>query len=321
MAKKEEKNLELQDKDLKVKNFKEDIDKYIKEKIEQETKKNVNIKDYKDTIDKYVKERVEIESASQSVKLLKKQLHNKKVSSAIKTIIIFLLLCSIGYGVYYLYEDGYFDENKGVKCSNVLTDNKKSDDNNDNNDKPVVKEVSLDDLTKKYGYLLDNIIFDANSNYTRDYYNGNLTNDIKLYLSFKLLDNSKIVKDDDSLYFEATELKKSSSKLFGDISLETFKYNNVSLKYFEFKDVFVSSGTPNEEKNVSREIIDIKTDDESKTVTITCVEGYLNNDKLYNILSNKEVTSYKEGTKLSKYKDKLNTVSYVFENEELVNIK
>lgn len=321
MAKKEEKITELQDKDLKVKNFKEDIDKYIKEKIESETKKNVNIKDYKDTIDKYVKERVEIESASQSVKLLKKQLHNKKISSAIKTIIIFLLLCSIGYGVYYLYEDGYFDENKGVKCSNVLTDDKKDNKDNNKPDEPVIKETSLEDLTKEYGYLLDNVIFDANSNYTRDYYSGNLTNDIKLYLSFKLLDNNKIVKDDDSLYFEATELKKASSKLFGDISLETFKYNNVTLKYFEFKDVFVSSGSPNEDKVISREIIGIKVDDETKTVTITCVEGYINNDKLYNILSNKEVSGYKEGAKLSKYKDKLNTISYVFENEELVNLK
>lgn len=321
MAKKENKITELQDKDLKVKNFKEEIDKYIKDKIEQETKKSVNIKDYKDTIDKYVKERVEIESASQSVKLLKKQLHNKKVSSAIKTIIIFLLLCSIGYGIYYLYEDGYFEENKGVKCSNVLTSDKKGDDDKNVDPKPAKTEVSLDELTDKYGYLLDNIIFDANSNYTRDYYSGNLTNDIKLYLSYKLLDSSKVVKDDDSLYFEATELKKASSKLFGDISLETFKYNNASLKYFEFKDVFVSNGAPNEEKIVSREIIDIKADDETKTVTITCVEGYLDNDKLYNILSNKEVSSYKTGSKLSKYKDKLNTVSYVFENEELINIK
>jgi len=307
--------------EFKIKDYRSDIDKYVKEKVEQETKKNINIKDYKDQIDKYVKERVEIESASQSVKLLKKQLHNKKVSSAIKTLIIFLLLCSIGYGVYYLYEDGYFEENKGVKCSNVLSDdNNKTKKNNDDKPAVVVEEDTLEDLIKEYGYLVENIKFDANSNYTRDFYNGNLTNEIKLYLSYKLIDDNKINADDDSIYFEASDLKKASSKLFDEISLETFKYNNTTFKYFEFKDVFVSNGTPNEEKEITREIIDIKENDD-KTVTITCVEGYLNNNKLYNIINNKEVYAYKEGTALNKYKDKLNTISYVFDKEELVSIK
>ena len=48
-----------------------------------------NLNDYKKEIDSYIKERVEVESASQSVKLLKKQLKSKKISSGIKSFIIF----------------------------------------------------------------------------------------------------------------------------------------------------------------------------------------------------------------------------------------
>ena len=68
MSKKEKELEETTEKEVKfkMKDYKSEIDKYIKEKLESESKKTINIKDYKSEIDKYVKERVEIESASQS---------------------------------------------------------------------------------------------------------------------------------------------------------------------------------------------------------------------------------------------------------------
>ena len=310
---------ETKDVKFKMKDYRSEIDKYIKEKIESESKKQINIKDYKDQIDKYVKERVEIESASQSVKILKKQLHSKKVASAIKSFIILCLLGCIGYGVYYLYDDGYFDDNKKVTCS--------SNNNNTNKDvptttEPIKTELTLDELKEKYGYLLDNIVFDANSNYTRDFYSGNLTNEIKLYLSYKLIDPDYIQSDDESSYFESSLLENSSKKLFKDnIKLSSFKYNNASYIYLSAKEMFMTSSSPNIEKLVTKEILDI-TVDENKNVTITTVEGYLGeNGKLYNILNNKEISGFKNGESLVKYKDKLNTVKYVFSDEYLIDLK
>ena len=312
---------EVEVKDLRVKNFKEDIYKYIKEKLETESKKTINIKDYKAEIDKYVKERVEIESASQSVKLLKKQLHSKKVASAVKSFIILCLLACIGYGVYYLYDDGYFDENKNNKCQVTTTKTDKTVTDDNKTDTPKKVEVSLDELKVKYAYLLDTVIFDANSNYTRDYYSGNLTNEIKLYLSYKLLNEDDIISSDDSSYFDAAILESSYKKIFGDnIDLTSFKFNNASYIYLPGKEIYITNNKANEVKNVSREITDI-TLDEDDNVIITCIEGYVSQqNKLYNILNNKEVKGYKQGDSLVKYKDKLNTIKYVFNDNYLVSL-
>ncbi len=306
-----------------IKDYRSEIDKYVKEKVAEEAKKVVNLKDYKDQIDKYTKERVEIESASQSVKLLKKQLHNKKISSGIKSFIILCLLACMGYGIYYLYQDGYFDENKGVKCPVNNCDVSKiiMDDPSSKTDKGKSKEVSLDELKVKYSYLLDSVIFDANSNYTRDYYQGNLTNEIKLYLSYKLLGSDEIITSDDSSYFDSMSLESSYKKLFSDkINLTSFKYNNASYIYIPGKEIYMTNNKPNEVKNITREITDITLDDENNII-ITCVEGYINESgKLYNILTNKEIPGYKQSYSLSKYKDKLNTITYVFNDNYLINL-
>ncbi|MBR5662630.1 MAG: hypothetical protein IKX00_03130 [Bacilli bacterium] len=312
----------LKDKDFRIKNFKDEIDKYIKERVKEQTKDGINIKEYKEQIDKYAKERVEVETSSQTVKTLKKQLSSKKCASGIKSFIILCLLACIGYGVYYLYKDGYFDEKKnGTKCNCQETkyDVKKDDDNKGETD-PKKEETKKEDLTKKYSYLLDNIIFDLNSNYTRDYYNGNLTNEIKEYLAYKLIDKEDIMSDDDSSYFELSDLETAYTTLFNEkLNPTSFKYNNAAYSYLESKEMFVASSKPNPEKIITREIINVeKTDDDE--IVITTVEGYVDGDKLYNILTNKKITSYKAGTSLSKYKNKLNVIKYTFTDEHLSKI-
>ena len=82
----------------------------------------------------------------------------------------------------------------------------------------------------------------------------------------------------------------------------------------------MTNNKPNDVKNISREIIDITVDDD-KNIIITCVEGYISDSgKLYNILTNKEISGYKPSDSLSKYKDKLNTITYVFNDNYLVNL-
>ena len=312
----------LKDKDFRIKNFKDEIDKYIKERVKEQTKDGINIKEYKEQIDKYAKERVEVETSSQTVKTLKKQLSSKKAASGIKSFIILCLLACIGYGVYYLYQDGYFDEKKNgteCKCPTNKCSDVKPDDNKGEQD-PKKEEIKKEDLTKKYSHLLDNIIFDLNSNYTRDYYSGNLTNEIKEYLAYKLLDKDNIMSDDDSSYFELSDLETSYNVLFNEkLNPTSFKYNNALYSYLESKEMFVSSTKPNPDKNVTREILNIEKNEDDEII-ITTVEGYLENNKLYNILTNKKITSYKVGSSLDKYKGKLNVIKYTFNDEHLVSI-
>ena len=321
---KETKEETLKDKDFRLKNFKEEIDKYIKEKVNEQTKNGINIKEYKDQIDKYAKERVEAETSSQTVKTLKKQLSSKKCASGIKSFIILCLLACMGYGIYYLYKDGYFDEKKnGTKCNCTETkcdvkepDNTKTDDNKDD----TKKEDSLAKNKEKYSYLLDNINFDLNSNYTRDYYNGNLTNELKEYLAYKLIDKEDIITDEDSSYFDLSDLETAYNVLFNEkLEPSSFKYNNALYSYIESKEMFIANSKANEDKEITREITDISVS--GKEVTITTVEGYLNGNKLYNILTNKKVSSYKSGDSISKYKSKLNVVKYVFSDEHLISIE
>ena len=310
----------LKDKDFRLKNFKDEIDKYIKEKVNEQTKNGLNIKDYKEQIDKYAKERVEVEASSQTVKTLKKQLSSKKCASAIKSFIILCLLACIGYGIYYLYEDGYFDENKKsskCNCSETKCNVKDDDDNKDDNKK---EEDSFDKVKEKYSYLLDSITFDLNSNYTRDYYNGNLTNELKEYLAYKLMDKDNIISDDDSSYFELSDLETAYNILFNEkLNPSSFKYNNSLYSYIESKEMFIANSKANEDKTITKEIVDIAVN--GKDVTITTVEGYLANNKLYNILTNKKITSYKAGSSLSKYKNKLNVIKYTFNDEHLISIE
>jgi hypothetical protein len=98
------------------------------------------------------------------------------------------------------------------------------------------------------------------------------------------------------------------------------KYNNATYNYLSSKEIFISSNTINESKNIVKEITAIDTDED--TIIITCVEGYVSDSgKLYNILSNKEVSGYKDGDKLSKYQNKLNTIKYVFDGKYLTDIR
>ena len=50
------------------------------------------------------------------------------------------------------------------------------------NDKDSYK-LSLEDLKKKYSYLLDNIIISDNCDYLSDFYNHNITYELKNYIS------------------------------------------------------------------------------------------------------------------------------------------
>lgn len=272
-----------------------------------------NINDYKDQIDKYIKERVEKEAASNSVKLYKKRLRNKSVVIFIELVIIIALVCSGLFSVYYLYKDGYF-QNK-FNIINKSSEEKPISNNEENKEE---NKPSLDELINKYSYLLDNYSLNTKCDYLQDFYAGKLTTELKEYFAYQLIDSKYINIEDNTSYFDSDYLEKAYKLLFtGNLDFKSFKYNSASYKYI--KEMFVSTSLPINSEKILKEIINIEEKDDN--IIITTTEGYIKDNKLYNIISNKEIYEYKKDEKISKYSKKLNIVKYTFNNNVLVDIK
>ena len=240
---------------------------------------------------------------------------NKKIMK--KNIIILLLLILVGYLVYLLYDNRYFDKYFNTEIP--------INENNRNEEISVEKEqekeeISLAKLIDEYGHLLNKIEISENSEYIKDYYEGNLTNELKNYLALNNVDFDSLFNEDGSNIIENTELEKYFNELFNEnYESKTFIYNGVKLKYMSKLESYISDSLlKKSESNIKSEIIDIKVEDTQ--IVVTTIEGIIKDEKLYNVLTNKEIKTYKKDS-LTKYKDKLNRVVYTFENGKLLNIK
>ena len=279
---------------------------------------NFNINDYKDQIDKYIKERVEKESSSEAVKFYKKRLRNKNIIILIEFLLILICISSIVVSVVYLYHDGYFNKYELKVKNNEKPVN--NDINNNSNDEKKDTKDKLDGLINKYSYLLDDILLDTKCDYLSEFYSGNLTNELKEYLSFQLINKNNITSDDTSSYFEADLLNNAYKELFGsNLEYSNFKFDGASYKYLKLKDMFISTSLSTEGNKIIKEIINIEEKDNK--VVITTTEAYIKDNKLYNVLSNKEIVEYKKDEKISKYSKRLNIVKYTFNNNYLESIK
>ena len=148
MAKKVEKKDEKIIKEEELNKLKEELTKYIDESIDET----------------FIKK---IDNANKSVLREK----SKKILS--KNILITFLLLVIVSLLYIMNSEGYFL--RYVKNSNEKNSNNQSvvtpTNSSSNDNEPVTNEpvITLDDLKKEYGYLLDNIIINTNSNYYEDF--------------------------------------------------------------------------------------------------------------------------------------------------------
>ena len=276
-----------------------------------------NINDYKDQIDKYIKERVDKESASEAVKFYKKRIRNKNIAIFVEFIIILILIASLVVGGIYLYNDGYFN-----KYELKINRSEKPTTNTDEqeNEKTDEKKNKLSELVNKYSYLIVDINMDTKSEYLTEFYSGNLSTELKEYLAFQLIDKNYITTDNNSSYFDAQILKSAYKELFGeDIEYKDFKFNGAFYKYLRVNDMFISTTLSTTGNKIIKEITNIEEKDDK--VIITTTEGYIKDNHLYNVLSKKEITDYKKDEKISKYSKKLNIVKYTFNNEVLESIK
>lgn len=290
----------------------------VKKEVVEEVKK-VDLssikEELKDYVDLEIKKNFKGEIDKANRKLINEK--NKKIYS--RDIVIVLLLLVIVFLIYLLNSVGYFNKlfvndtnmnNSSNNSTNVIDNNKPKEE--------VVVGPTLDDLKIKYAYLIDDIVINEESSYKNDYYNGNLTDELKRYIALNNMDFDTILYEDYSIIDEEV-FRNSYDKIFDNYSSGSFNYNVNKIRYIEkLKSYITNSILIKEESNIKREIIDIKVD--NNKVYITTIEGVVKDNKLFNVITLDEVKTY-ENDNLSRYKDSLNKITYVFSNNKLIDIE
>lgn len=276
---------------------------------------DIDLSEIKDDLTDYMKNKIDFE-VDKAVERSTKKLVRYKNSIILKkniTIIILIIICAfLSYNLYKIS-----NINIDVSLNKKSTKNvevEKQVKNEEKEKKEESKENELEKKKKEYKHLIDDIYINENSEYKKDFYDGNITDEIKLYLAMNNINEEKVISEDDSIYIEEKDIKESYDNFFSsNFTPKSFEYNNLKLHYLSSKSMFISNGKFEKEKsNIIKEIIDI---DEGENLVITTVEGIIKDNKLYNIVSEKEVREYKKDS-LEEYKDELTTLQYHFEKED-----
>ena len=298
--------------------------KVKKEKVgKEENIKEVNLDKIKKEIYEYTDEVVRKYYLQEIEKVNKIVIREKNKKILFKNFIITLLLLIIVFLIYLLNSVNYFARFSDNKLENNYTQEKVDAKNNYEvknditSDKP--KEPTIEELKEEYSNLLNNIIISEKCNYLKDYYQGNLTNELKNYLALNIVDMKKLDDMDEYNMFSDAILKDSYESLFNDTYKSvSFSYNGNLVRYISKLNSYITNDLVEKtNSNIKREIIDVKI--EQNKVLITTIEGLVKDDKLYNVVDNKEVSDYKKDS-ITNYQDKLNKLTYTFLDEKLVSI-
>ena len=287
--------------------------------------KMIDVDEIKEDLEKYVDDKINKVFIDELDKTNRKLLREKSKKIFVKNIVIIILLLIIGFLVYLLYSNNYFDKllNKNSNQIEEKSDVKKeSEEKNEKVDEKekIAKEPTLDELKKEYASLLDNYIIHEKSSYLHDFYTGKLTDDLKNYLTLNSINFDSLSKEDDYEIIQNDTFKLAYEKLFDDnYSPKTFDYNDNTIRYVNAMSSYITEKLLNkEESNIKREIKNIKVSDDK--IIITTIEGIVIDSKLYNILNNEEIDEYNNDS-LLKYSDNLNKVTYSFKNNKLTNLE
>ena len=284
-----------------------------------ETKEISEINNIKEELTDYINIQIKKNFTEEVEKANKRLIREKNKKIFTRNLIIIILLFIIAFLLYLLYDNHYFDKYfNSCKVEEVINSTNNTINNTTEEEQKVVK--TLDELKKEYGYLLDNILINEKSKYITDYYNGNLTNELKNYLTLNKINIAELSIEEECNIIDESEFIKKYNELFtSEYQSISFDYNGTKLKYIKKLESYISDTILTESKtNIKREIINIETKDDE--VMITTIEGIVKKDKLYNVTTSKEVTSYKQDS-LKNYESKLNKVTYTFKDNKLINIK
>ena len=291
--------------------------KEIEKEVKKTKKENIDLESLKEELTAYIDKSIKKEFIVELEKSYKRTIREKNKKIIIKNMFITGLLFIIVCLVFIMNKNNYFDEffiednnPKQVK----VTKNKEEKANNEEE-----KEPTLDELKEEYSYLLDNIYINENSSYVSDYYNGNLTSELKNYLTLNFLDIDSIPQEDNYQIIDKESFVNEFEKHFNDkYQNKTFNYNGNLIRYINKLDSYLSDDIINKNTtSIIREITDIKVSDNK--ISITTTEALSYDNKLYNIITNEEVTD--DINDLLSYTDKLNTITYTFEDNKLISIK
>lgn len=272
-------------------------DKYDLESIKNELKDYVTLeikKQYSEDFDK-----------------ANRRLIKEKNKSLIwKNIIILFLICIIGFLLYLMYNDGYFKRllNNGEK---EVSSNTNQKDDVEEKPKEEVK-LTLDELKKEYGILLNDIYINEKSIYLKDFYQGKLYDELKNYLALNLVNFNDLNKEDDYNIIGNDTLRIKYNKIFDDeYKSINFDYNGNEVRYINVLNSYVTETLLEvSHSNIKRDITNILVDGD--LVLIETDEYLIKDGKKYNILSNEEIT------------DTNNTIIrmiYTFKNNNLVKLE
>ena len=291
--------------------------KEIEKEVKKTKKENIDLESLKEELTAYIDKSIKKEFIVELEKSYKRTIREKNKKIIIKNMFITGLLFIIVCLVFIMNKNNYFDEffiednnPKQVK----VTKNKEEKANNEEE-----KEPTLDELKEEYSYLLDNIYINENSSYVSDYYNGNLTSELKNYLTLNFLDIDSIPQEDNYQIIDKESFVNEFEKHFNDkYQNKTFNYNGNLIRYINKLDSYLSDDIINKNTtSIIREITDIKVSDNK--ISITTTEALSYDNKLYNIITNEEVTD--DINDILSYSDKLNTITYTFEDNKLISIK
>ena len=295
--------------------------------------KNIDIERIKEELEHYVDEKINkifIEELDKSNRRLVREKSRKIIW---KNIVILILLALSGFLLYLLFSNNYFDKYFNKNKEDVV-EKDKQDDNKKESDKKIEptatpeptptptatpKVPTLDELKKEYGSLIDNYYVTESSSYLVDFYSGNLTDNIKRYITLNSIDFDSIKKEEDYQIISDDTFKTIYEKLFDEeYEAATFDYDDNKIRYVgKMESYMTSEFLEKHDTNIKREITDIIVDGE--IVIITTVEGLIKDNKLYEIINNSEVIDYKEDS-LVNYQDKLNKVVYTFKDNKLIKL-
>lgn len=307
MAKaKKEKDLK---KDEEVREFDlESIKEDLKGYIDQTVKNDLTL---------YIEKKVKDEFADDIDRVYKKIIREKNYKLFFKNIIILLLLGVIIFLLYLMYDADYFDSYFHLKEDHKdKTVEEVPKDSLEKEEEP--KSPTLDELKEEYSGLLDSVVLASNSSYIHDFYNGNLTNELKSYFTLSQMDFSSFEVEDDYYVIDEETFKNTYLSYFDDYSAVGFDYGDSRVRYFSKLESYVSDSLFDSiSSDIVREIKSIEVKDGE--VFITTVEGKIVDQQLMNILSSDVVDSYQNDSLLN-YSSYLNEITYVFKNGKLIHL-
>lgn len=248
----------------------------------------------------YAKERIDIEVENSLKKVEKKIVKRKNIKIIKRDIMIVLLLVLCSFLTYELYDMGFFNKYLVKETANKT----ESEEKQDKQDEVIIKE----DLKEKHKHALDNISIKSNSKYINDYYNGNLTNELKLELTLNLIPLDKIENDEENYLIDNSTMEEYFNKLFNSsYKASSFSYGSNKVKYLKKQEVYLASDeiTKNESK-IKKIITDVQENDDE--IIISTIEYIVDNNKVINILTQEEILDNEN--EVLKNKDKLTKLDY-----------